>query len=391
MTKEQIAALIAAKIAGQGSMVDIGGALPEILTALAENGISTDMTVAEQMQARKNLGLYYEETTTGEKTVQYTDEVHTDTAPANYAKISDDTPSKDDIISIGSLGEPVQFSDKDDGFECYIEGAPSHTSYYIVLDDSLGHTPGIYYSPNGVEYASMVVLTYIGTVTTISKVPSRYLPIAWNQLVTEGTKIAEVTIGEETTNVFAPEGGGGLETVVLLQIPTTEQYNVDITEYMSLADFQKVVNFESIVAVYNSNQSFLITVEKELDFFENVICRLYFIDKNGNVPFWFYYDGISTYTINVNDNSTKAVITQLPTASMTSQELAEIGFDSVTLIKVLNGEKIGFGFQNYGYFPVLSADLNLVSGVIEFWSSTNKYVITYDVTMQTASCTVTPR
>lgn len=36
MTKEEIRALIAAKIAGQGSMVDIGGALPAILDALLD-------------------------------------------------------------------------------------------------------------------------------------------------------------------------------------------------------------------------------------------------------------------------------------------------------------------------------------------------------------------
>ena len=45
MTKEQIQALIDAKIAGQGSEVDIGGALPAILSALA--GAAAPIEVAD--------------------------------------------------------------------------------------------------------------------------------------------------------------------------------------------------------------------------------------------------------------------------------------------------------------------------------------------------------
>ena len=45
MDKEQLIALIAAKIAGQGSQVDIGGALAEVLTALA--GASAPIRVTD--------------------------------------------------------------------------------------------------------------------------------------------------------------------------------------------------------------------------------------------------------------------------------------------------------------------------------------------------------
>ena len=44
MTKEQIMALIDAKIAGQGSAVDAGGALPAILSALAEAAAPIEVT-----------------------------------------------------------------------------------------------------------------------------------------------------------------------------------------------------------------------------------------------------------------------------------------------------------------------------------------------------------
>ena len=45
MDKEQLIALISAKIAGQGSQVDIGGALAEVLTALA--GASAPIRVTD--------------------------------------------------------------------------------------------------------------------------------------------------------------------------------------------------------------------------------------------------------------------------------------------------------------------------------------------------------
>lgn len=56
MTKEQLLALIDAKIAGQGSAVDAGGALPAILSALAKAAAPIEVTditklTAEQLDA----------------------------------------------------------------------------------------------------------------------------------------------------------------------------------------------------------------------------------------------------------------------------------------------------------------------------------------------------
>ena len=58
MKKQDIAALIDGKIKGQGSAIDIGGALPAILGGLNENSVSDDMDETAQMQMRKDLGLY---------------------------------------------------------------------------------------------------------------------------------------------------------------------------------------------------------------------------------------------------------------------------------------------------------------------------------------------
>lgn len=79
MTKEEIRALIEAKIAGQGSAVDVGSALPVILEGilgLIEQGggggtsdavqyVPQALTEAQQMQARLNQGLYAQRSKTG--------------------------------------------------------------------------------------------------------------------------------------------------------------------------------------------------------------------------------------------------------------------------------------------------------------------------------------
>lgn len=240
ITKEQIIALIDAKIAGQGSAVDVGGALPAILKGLADMGISSDMSETEQMQARKGLGLYYEETGVGEKTASYTDEQE---EPSGLWKISDDTPSKDDIVGVSVGGGDPTLAD----YELVdIEGGYVITllnidpKFQIIFEETGGKTPGIYCTSFG-KFASLV---YNGPTTVVSKVPEKYLPIVWNQLVTEGTKIAEVTIGEETTNVFAPEGGGGsvkeIESsfVAANSVNLTETYGITEEEFSQMKSGQ---------------------------------------------------------------------------------------------------------------------------------------------------------
>ena len=56
------------------------------------------------MAVRKNLDLYYEETTVGEKTAKYTNEEQSATL-SGYSKVSDDIPSKEDIIKVVMGGQ----------------------------------------------------------------------------------------------------------------------------------------------------------------------------------------------------------------------------------------------------------------------------------------------
>ena len=67
-------------------------------------GIKEDMTEEQQMAVRKNLDLYYEETTVGEKTAKYTNEEQSATL-SGYSKVSDDIPSKEDIIKVVMGGQ----------------------------------------------------------------------------------------------------------------------------------------------------------------------------------------------------------------------------------------------------------------------------------------------
>lgn len=74
MTKEEVKALIKAKIEGQGSAIDAASVLPAILNGIldlidgggggtsdAVQYIPQELTESQQMQARKNQGLYYKE------------------------------------------------------------------------------------------------------------------------------------------------------------------------------------------------------------------------------------------------------------------------------------------------------------------------------------------
>ena len=135
--------------------------------------ITSNMTEAEQMQARKELGLYYEAQEPGEKTVKWTDEEEN---PSGLFKLSNDTPGKDDIIGvIVGGGEPTlsdyEMPDIDGGYAINYLNA-SYPRFQVILEETSGKTPGIYCTSDG-RYTSLV---YNGTVDVVSKVPARFLP-----------------------------------------------------------------------------------------------------------------------------------------------------------------------------------------------------------------------
>ena len=343
-TKEQIIALINAKIAGQGSAVDVGGALPAILKGIAEMGISSDMDESEQMQARKDLGLYYEQSNIEEKTASYTDESESVNLPGFYL-ISDDTPEKTDIVSM-IVGED-EFTDliledrgDDDGYT--ITSKTNVFGFVVILSEAAGNTPGIYVKASVKDTAE---LKYNATVITISKVPAKYLPVAWNQVVTEGTKIAEVTIGEETTEVFAPEGGGGgLEQITLLQKPEYSSSGITLTDYISNVDLAKLLDGSTVVAKYEDayygTRYYLVTTRNQPQ--GTYVNQEFLFYGTDGAEFKFTRTGAAanpTESVVLMATRGVAEIYDLPTSSITTQAgLDAIGLTYTVIIGILSGE-----------------------------------------------------
>lgn len=147
------------------NLAKIGGSLEDMTASL---------TTEQKMQARKNLGLYYEDTQQGEKTAKYTDEPFT----LGYAKISEDTPSKEDIVKIVNTAvsqgeipaESLIIRDVENGYDIFrnqLEGG-----FQVRLT---GEDKGIYITqPSYDIYRSELV--YNGPVEIAHKIDEKYLP-----------------------------------------------------------------------------------------------------------------------------------------------------------------------------------------------------------------------
>ena len=130
-----------------------------------------EMTDEEKTQVRKDLGLYYEAKETEEKTAKYTGQSESLTL-SGYAKVSDDTPVKDDILFGVYMGDEESFTttDTDDGY--FVNVGHIAESVRVVLNDSQGNDPGIYAIISGDQSG----IIYNGTTTVVHKVPEKYLP-----------------------------------------------------------------------------------------------------------------------------------------------------------------------------------------------------------------------
>lgn len=336
------------------------------------SAISQDMTEAEKMESRKNLGLYYEETTVGEKTAQYDSSLpEVQLAPTGtFVKVSDDTPAKEDLISIsfsGNTSTDFTFGNFDDGYSIIAGGII--TTVRVVFDTSLGNEPGLYILAGA--------LTYKGEITTVSKIDAKFLP---------------------------EQGSGGMPVIKLLKMPPTTNpgfaVRVDITEYFSQEDADKLFNLESCFIVYNNDDGSGLSFVTTYGYISHAMMGdtykgIHIKDNQENEYIFTSHDWGSTpdYSVQYNPKQTDTIdITQLPTNGMTQQELENIGITAGNLTLIRDGLKRGFKCNNYVY-PIISVDvIDSYNLIIEFWTSTNKYVISADTTMYTIlSCTVTPR
>ena len=107
--------------------------------------------------------------------------------------------------------------------------------------------------------------------------------VAWSQIVTTGTKIAEITINGTTTNVYAPQGGGSFSATII--VTTTTGLTVTATK-----------GADSYTATETSSGTYEVTV-----------------DSAGT---WTISDGSNTDTVNVTAQTTYYVtLSSIPDGS----------------------------------------------------------------------------
>ena len=145
-----------------------------------------ELTESQKTQVRKNLDLYYEETSIGEKTTPL---VKDGQAPVvNLYKVSDDTPAQEDVIGViingGEVSPLSNFTVSDITQNGVTYGYSIFTSVYKLIDVYLIDKPllnvfdapldkGIYVSIYYEIYTQRLV--YNGEITTVNTIPSKYM------------------------------------------------------------------------------------------------------------------------------------------------------------------------------------------------------------------------
>lgn len=122
MTSQEVRALIDAKIKGQGTNVDAGSVLPAILNGildLIDSGggggtsdavqyIPQELTSPQQMQARKNQGLYYSEGGGEDVTLTWDGDTTGLETIAGLYKVSEDAPLASEVKSVSLIQNGVE-------------------------------------------------------------------------------------------------------------------------------------------------------------------------------------------------------------------------------------------------------------------------------------------
>lgn len=262
MTRQEIQALIDAKIKGQGTAVDAGSVLPAILTGildLIEQGggggtadavqyIPQELTGAQQMQARKNQGLYYSEGG-GDVTINWDgDTTGLETVGGLY-KISEDAPSASEVKSVSMIQNgvgqtyevgvaPAQIVELDGGY------AIGSLACLVITADEVSvqgttYTKGVWFV-YGNENNRTSQLVY-GQIETIHQIPEKYIP----SMGAPAVKMTVPSMGDrEFTNI-------GL--IVLNQYITSRQVEISVDggtiEFVEVIDFTDPTSPVSDVSV----------------------------------------------------------------------------------------------------------------------------------------------
>jgi len=313
-------------------------------------GISENMSEEEQMEVRKNLGLYYEETSFVEKTAKYTDE-EIIYGTNVYAKISDDTPSKEDIVSFaGDTGDNLYMHDfpRVVGYNVMAASLPMAAEILVVLEESGGYEAGIYYNKIGISNKETAILVYKGQTTTISKIDAKFLP--------------------------EQEGGSSLKWLDVTSLPSTDGDEVDISSNISQSDYNDLLDGKYI-GIHMPPDMFtkeyyypILSIVKATNFVRSSIILGNFgivgfdaDDQLNKVLYLIGSDVTRMYVRSVtliNEVPEPVVLSALPETSMTTQvELDAIGLTAANIGKLVNGKAFALCLKNsYG---LITTHLNL--------------------------------
>lgn len=302
------------------------------------SGISPDMSETEQMQARKDLGLYYEESGIGEKTAKYNGESGSQTV-LGCAKISEDTPDITDIVDVivGGSSTEYQVTEQDDG---YVLGVQYFSFFRIVLNDSVGNEPGIYVFTSA-EITLHQELVYNGQTTVVSKVPEKYLPSSGPVVVSDITNLSsDVLLKAKAGDVFVEKNATtGTETVYVVSfVPHSEgSFGDDVYNIY----FVNIDGTNTTVVRYNTT----------------------------GFPNMWNYAGKSVFKL--GGDIGPVTLSAMPTASMTTQEeLDAIGLTVGNIAKLAYGQATGLVYNPGGTATLCGIhyiqDVGVMGKYIEF-------------------------
>ena len=258
MTRQEIQALIDAKIKGQGTAVDAGSVLPAILTGildLIEQGggggtadavqyIPQELTEPQQMQARKNQGLYYSEETPAGVITWDGDTTGKEVIEGDYTfcKVSTDAPPMESVKTVGNVRRGGEESIHDIEDTTPIDGGyVINNGIIIVITESeatiqgLSLSKGVWFRTEGNRFVSK--LTY-DAYETIHHIEPKYIK---DMYYTEGED------GEKTIDLIsAPLPSDWRETLIILEDDTLgyARYSTDIPD---IDDWVQIVQSENII------------------------------------------------------------------------------------------------------------------------------------------------
>ena len=327
---------------GRKKIIDELIAQSDAITKLNESAVTPDnenLTEEQQMQVRKNLGLYYEETSEGEK------EVVSDGVAES--KLSDDTPAKEDIIKlINGVGTEIDnpvITDIENGYQINDSGI---SAFYVLTD---GDNKGIYC---GSMYSLNWKLVYKGTVTTIEKIDDKFLP--------------ELPSGPEYVEV----------TGVPNNLMTKEQFQAagftdDVLRKFASGDYAGFISGGYLYPILCAHADTMSQI-------------FIFSDSTMHLTQVLVADWMGMFTVTaLKDSISMIKISGLPTSGMTRQELEAIGITYDALQQISAGNAIGFVNTAMGittsdrYLPIdFFQDIMGTVFNIQFHSSTKKYTIT---------------